>query len=131
MAEYTAAFNLAEAQAGAQNIWTRSGLPVVYGSYNPDATNPNEVLQVWVDGAPSDYPVDGRANGQIDDPLDLLMVTEDATKYVPIFDIGSPAELYTLTYPLYDTLLEAQANSTAGGYNQSASVGVIIPKNIP
>lgn len=131
MAEYTAAFSLAQAQAGAKNIWTRSGLEVVFGSYNPDATDPLEVIQVWVDGQPADYPVDGRRNGQTNDALDLLMVTQDATKYTPIFNIGSPSVLHTLTYPLYDTLGAAQANSTAAGYNQSASVNIIVPKNIP
>lgn len=34
MAQYTSAFNVAKAVDGAQNIWTRSGLPVVFGGYN-------------------------------------------------------------------------------------------------
>lgn len=131
MAEYTAPFDLAAAQSGAQNIWTRSGLPVVFGAYNEDATDPNEVVQVWVNGQPADYPIDGRANDQIDDPLDLLMVTEDAIKYVPVFNIGTPPVLYTLSYPLYDTLLEAEANNTVSGYSQAGSINLILPKNIP
>lgn len=131
MAQYTAAFNLTQALAGAQNIWTRSGLPVVFGAYNEEATDPLEEVQVWVDGQPADYPVDGRRNGQTNDPLDLLMVTEDATRYIPIFNVGDPQVLYTLTYPLYATLVEAQANSNKAGYNQSAAVAIIVPKNIP
>jgi len=75
MAQYTAEFDVDAALAGAQNIWTRSGLPVVFGAYNPEATDPLEEVQVWVDGQPADYPIDGRKNDQVDDPLDLLMVT--------------------------------------------------------
>ncbi len=131
MAQYTAAFNITQALAGAKNIWTRSNLPVVFGAYNAAATDPTKVVQVWVDGQPADYPVDGRRNGQTNDPLDLLMVTEDATKYTPIFNVGVPPVLYTLTYPLYNTLAAAQANSTVAGYNQSAAVAIIVPKNIP
>jgi len=131
MAQYTAEFDVDAALAGAKNIWTRSGLPVVFGAYNEDATDPLEVVQVWVDGQPADYPIDGRKNDQIDDPLDLLMVTEDATRYVAIFNIGAPPVLYNLTYPLYATLAEAEALEDTEGYNQSASVAIVIPKNIP
>ncbi len=130
MAQYTSAFNVAKAVDGAQNIWTRSGLPVVFGGYNDNATDPLKEVQVWVNGAPADYPADGRKNGVIDDPLDLLMVTEDVIKYTPIFNIGNPQVLYTLTYPLYATLVEAEANSTKAGYSQSVSVAVVNPKNI-
>ena len=131
MAQYTAAFDVEAAVDGATNIWTRSGLPVVFGGYYPNATDPLKVVQVWVNGAPADYPVTGRANGNTDNPLDLLMVTEDATRYIPIFNVGDPQVLYTLTLPLYATLAEAQANSTKAGYNQSAAVAIIVPKNIP
>lgn len=131
MAQYTAQFDVDAALAGAKNIWTRSGLAVVFGAYNENATDPIEVVQVWVDGQPADYPIDGRKNDQVDDPLDLLMVTQDATRYIPIFNVGDPQVLYTLTLPLYATLVEAQANSTKAGYNQSAAVAIIVPKNIP
>lgn len=131
MAEYTAAFDINAALEGAENIWTRSGLPVIFGAYNEEATDPLEEVQVWVDGQPADYPVDGRANGNIDDPLDLLMVTEDETKYIAIFNIGTVPILYTLTYPLFDTLVEAQALSTMDAYNQAIPINIIVPKNIP
>lgn len=129
MAQYTAPFDVAKAVAGATNIWTRSDLPVVFGGYNPNATDPNKVVQVWVNGAPADYPVDGRANGQTDDPLDLLMVTEDSVKYIAVFTVAN--DLYTLTYPLFDTQLEADALSTVAGYSQTVTINVVVPKNIP
>lgn len=127
MATYKVPFSLSQAQNGAQNIWTRDGQPVIFAGYNVDAST-NEEVSVWVSNQPYSYPVDGRANGQTDDPLDLQMWTEDATYYINIFLVGG--QFFTNFASVYATLVAAQAFNTLPNYYQSIPISVIVPVNI-